>query len=89
MGRTMGKTEYLSRHPSDSIENESRIKAEELWHNWFTVNGIQLTRKDTFVSANQNRKGDVKQPIGANLATTGKREVQKQINKQFSRLRPY
>ena len=37
-GRTMGITDYLSRHPSP-IEGES-IKATELWNTWFTVNHV-------------------------------------------------
>ena len=56
-GGTIGKAEYLSRHPSDRIENDSRIKAEELWYIWFAVNGKQLIRNDTSVSANQIERG--------------------------------
>ena len=40
-GRTMGMADYLSRHPSETNSNDSKIKDEELWHNWFTVNEIQ------------------------------------------------
>ena len=37
-GRTMGMADYLSRHPSPSpLSNKF---AEELWHDWFTVNVI-------------------------------------------------
>ena len=36
-GRTMDMTDYLSRHQSESMNNEGKIfEAEELWHNWCT-----------------------------------------------------
>ena len=52
--------DYLSRHPSESNSNNNKIKAEELWHNWFTVNE---KTKVNFASANQQLQNIAKQPI--------------------------
>ena len=57
----MEMTDYLSRHPSESNNNENKIKAEELWHNWFTVNRITKTNK--FVSEMQKPQQKQNQPI--------------------------
>ena len=38
-GRSMGMADYLSRHPSPSPLSDKF--AEELWHDWFTVNVIE------------------------------------------------
>ena len=57
-GRTLGMADYLSGHPSPS-NNNIKLKAEELWHNWFTVNEIIV---DTPVLVEQN-----KQPITGEL----------------------
>ena len=36
----MGIAEYLARHPSENDGFENKIKPEELWNSWFTINGI-------------------------------------------------
>ena len=57
-GRTIGMAVYLSRHPSPS-SNNIKLKAEELWSNWFTVNEIDVD-KPVLVELN-------KQPITGEL----------------------
>ena len=54
-GRTVIKAERMPRHPLENNGDDSIIKTEELWHNWFTVNETHLFRITTFVSTNQNR----------------------------------
>ena len=51
-GRTMGMAEYLSWHHLDNISNKNKIKAEELWNNWFTVNEINEIHQIEFASGN-------------------------------------
>ena len=51
--------DYLSRHPS-----ESKIKAEDLWHDWLTVNEITKTK---FVSEIQSLQNKPEQPIRMKL----------------------
>ena len=68
----MGMADYLSRHPSDSNSNENKIKAEELWHNWFTVNRIRKT--DKFVSEMQKPHQKQNQPKGAKLASASDKQ---------------
>ena len=53
-GRTLGMADYLSSHPSPS-NNNIKLKVEELWNYWFTVNEINV---DKPVLVEQN-----KQPI--------------------------
>ena len=36
--RTLGLVDYMSRHPSE-LEGD-KVKAEALWHDWFTVNVV-------------------------------------------------
>ena len=74
-GRTLGMTDYLSRHPSDSNSIDNKIKAEELWNNWFTVNEITKITKVKFVSANQQQQNIAKQPIREQVK--GTRELAK------------
>ena len=62
-GRTMGMADYLSRHPSQSISNEQKIKAEELWNNGFTVNEIT---KCKIVSEEPSQQNTTAQPIKSN-----------------------
>ena len=38
-GRTLGMADYLSRHPSQY--QNSCIKAEEMFNNWFTINVVK------------------------------------------------
>ena len=45
--RTMGAADCLSRHLSERNSNESVFIAEELWHNWFTVN--EMTRNESLI----------------------------------------
>ena len=83
----------MSRHLYENGSTESIIKAEELCHIWFTVN--ELTRKDTSVSANQNRRGEEKQPIGEKLATASEPQARVKVesadsvnNSEDTRKRP-
>ena len=69
-GRTKGMADYLSRHPSESNSNEQKIKAEELWNNWCTVN--EITRNDVFDLANQKSQANNNRPTRAKLARTNK-----------------
>ena len=55
--------DYLSRHPSPSTYN-FKLKADELWNNWFAVNEINV---DKPVLVEQN-----KQPITGELANQSK-----------------
>ena len=59
-GRTMGIADYLSRHPSENNNNIHKIKAEELWNNWFTVNEITCNK---LVSENQQKHNAETQPL--------------------------
>ena len=59
-GRTLGIVDYLSRQPWESNSKENKIKAEELWHNWFTVTKTTQTK---FVSATRQPQKIAKQPI--------------------------
>ena len=72
-GRTMGMADYLSRHPSESNNNENKIKAEELWHNWLlTVN--QIMKTDNIVSEIQRPQQKQNQPIGTKLASASDKQ---------------
>ena len=68
----MGMTDYLSRHPSETKGNASKIKAKELWHNWFTVNEIQ---NKSFVSDNKIQWNEKRQPMRGELPITGEPAV--------------
>ena len=57
-------TYYLCRHPAESNSNESKVEAEKLWQNWFTVNGV--TRNE-FVSANHKEQNTTEQPTRTKL----------------------
>ena len=59
----MAMADYLA----ETKSKEGKIKADEMGHKWFTVNGI--IRKDTPASANQNWRGESKQPLGEKFAT--------------------
>ena len=37
-GRTLGMADYLSSHPTEP--QESSVKAETVWNEWFTVNSV-------------------------------------------------
>ena len=65
-GRTMGMTDYLSRHPSPSNKNEQKMEAEELWNNWFTVNE---TTKCKIVSEKPSQQNTTQLPIKLKLAS--------------------
>ena len=55
-GRTLGITDYLSRHPSP-YEGTS-VKAEQLFNEWFTVNVVE-----EFEKGFENTFGKSQQPI--------------------------
>ena len=61
--------DYLSRHPSPSNQN-TQVKAEKLWNNWFTVNGIDCKK---FVLDERNRQEATNKPITEKL--TNERKV--------------
>ena len=73
--------DYLSRHSSESETNENKIKAEEFWHNWFTIN--QIMKTDKFVSEIQKPQQKQNQSIGAlaneNEAVKANKQPFKQI----------
>ena len=71
-GRTMGMADYLSRHPSESNNNKNKIEAEELWHNWFTVN--QIMKTDNIVSEVQKPQQKQNQPLGAKFASASDKQ---------------
>ena len=62
----MGMADYLSRHPSPNNNNEHKIKAEELWNNWFTGNEIT---KCKLVSEKPSQQDTTQQPIKSKLAS--------------------
>ena len=68
-GRTMGMADYLSRHPSDNNSNINKIKAEELWNNWFTLNAIT---QNELVSANQKSQIRSNHPMREKLEGANK-----------------
>ena len=64
-GRTLGVTDYLSRHPSSPSNNNVQLKAEELWNYCFTVN---KTKCEKIVSDEQITRGTANYLITAELA---------------------
>ena len=67
-------SDYLSRHPSPSIEN-NQIKAEELWNDWLTVNKIDEKK---LLLDEQNRQRKENQPIRDKTATESERTKEKE-----------
>ena len=69
-GRTLGMTDYLSRHPSE-LKGLS-LKAEALWNEWFTVNCV-ISLKDVLEDseatskASASERNTVNRIIGTNL----------------------
>ena len=57
-------TDYLSRHPSPSNQN-NQVKAEELWNNWIKVNKIDYEK---FVLDEQKRQEATNKPIREQMA---------------------
>ena len=80
-GRTMGMADYLSRHPSESKGNDNKIKAEELWHNWFTVNEITKQSNSVLDTANRIQREEAKQPMSEKLATSSERHAKVKAEK--------
>ena len=56
----LGIADYLSRQHSENASNIHKIKAEEMWNNWFTVNEIT---KNKFVSDTAQAQNAREQPI--------------------------
>ena len=81
-GHTVVMLDCHSRHLSEKYGNDSKLKAEKLWHNWFTVDGI--TRKDCSRLANQNWQRTANHPIGANLMV--KTKLQTNANVESSEI---
>ena len=59
-GRTIGIADFFSRHSSEIASNIHKIKAEEMWNNWFTVNEITRNKLVSDTSQAQNAR---EQPI--------------------------
>ena len=68
-GRTMGLTDYLSRHPSEYNEREWSKSAKELWESWFVVILVEDENCNRQLYTNQRINKLFNRPIGLQQAS--------------------